>query len=105
MKDRVKIYLDKIVKLLVDDTVIDYDNEGIYFPFMGFFMSDPPPYPFKHLTPNHYIFLSKIGDTNKREVVPPFIRYCKDNYGLNNDETNYVWDHYIDTLHDIFFDY
>ena len=55
MEDNQKRYIDKVAEIIVRDTIIDYDNEEITFPFMGGY----DPYPFRHLTPYHYIFFTK----------------------------------------------
>ena len=77
--DNKKIYLDKIVQYMVDDTEIDYNNKSVNLLFLH-----PPmllyffPYP----------------------LPSPILEYCKDVYGLNDDETNYVLREYKNIIVD-----
>ena len=68
-------YVEHIINDLVRDTRIDYDQDRIYFPFLTY----PVPLP-------SFSFL----------IFPSiyFSDYCKDNYGLTEDEIKYVWDQY-----------
>jgi hypothetical protein len=70
--DSKKIYLDKVVQFMVDDTFIDYDREEIRLPFflISFFFF-PKPFVFR-----------------------PFSNYVKDTYGLTEQEVKYVWERY-----------
>ena len=65
------IYLDKVVEFLVRDTRIDYDKDEIQFPFIRL-----------HL----YASIDFI--------YPPFKKYCKNVYGLTDQELGYVWEQY-----------
>jgi len=67
-------YLDKVIEFLVRDTIIDYEEEKIYFPFC-------PPY--LYISPFPFI-----------DSPPYFVEYCKDTYGLTDPETDYVWEQY-----------
>ena len=74
-----EIYLDKIVQYIIDDTVIDYEEREIKYPYFSNILL---------LTPN------------KQQHLPvhsfrAFSIYCKDMYGLNIEEIQYVWYHYI----------
>ena len=66
-----KKYLDKVVDQIVSETRIDYDKERVnvpfLLPFLLFVLSLPPLFFFEH---------------------------CESVYGLNYDETEYVWDRY-----------
>jgi hypothetical protein len=89
-EDRKQKYLDKILKWFVDDTIIRYETGVIIYPF------------------------SSIGPTGKR--LPSFFDniinklsmnfpsdihiYCRDTYGLNPDETKYIWDKYKKIIRD-----
>jgi len=72
MKDNQKRYLDKVVDILVSDTVIDYDSEKIKYP---------------HLSNTRHI---------TRYSVPAilFTEYCENTYGLSYEEIGYVWAEY-----------
>ena len=77
--DSKKTYLDKIVQYIIDDTVIDYEEREIKYPYFSNILL---------LTPN------------KQQHLPvhsfrAFSIYCKDMYGLNIEEIQYVWYHYI----------
>jgi hypothetical protein len=79
MKSNQKKYLDKVVGLIVRDTRIDYDQDRIYFPFL--------PFPYKSLSSPPLTFSFPLPSIY-------FSDYCKDNYGLTEDEIKYVWDQY-----------
>jgi len=74
-------YLDKVIEYLLDDTEIDYNNKSVNLLFLH-----PPmllyffPYP----------------------LPSPILEYCKDVYGLNDDETNYVLREYKNIIVDNF---
>ena len=77
--DSKKTYLDKIVQYIIDDTVIDYEEREIKYPYFSNILL---------LTPN------------KQQHLPvhsfrAFSIYCEDMYGLNIEEIQYVWHHYI----------
>lgn len=82
-----KKYLDKIIKYFVSRTKIDYDKEEIIFPF---------------LIRNQ---LSSFGHSFSKSFHPfylifPFAKYCKNMFGLTEDETEYVYMVYMETLKD-----
>ncbi len=71
-------FLDKVVDQILSETRID--NDEVYTPFSSFsphysFFFD---FPIKPLS----IFPSSLSN------------HCKDVYGLNKEETDYVWDKY-----------
>ena len=77
--DSKKTYLDKIVQYIIDDTVIDYEEREIKYPYFSNILL---------LTPN------------KQQHLPvhsfrAFSLYCKDMYGLNIEAIQDVWHHYI----------
>jgi len=78
MKDRQKIFLDRVVKLIVDDTGIDYDKGSIYYPFFRYDLYSPLSVFYSLLLPR----------------LPDFTNYCKERYGLTDEEIKYVWDQY-----------
>jgi hypothetical protein len=73
-------YIEHIIKDMVRDTDIDYDNDRIRSPFFY--------YPL--------IYLSSPSYTNRFLSFPssPFSMYCKNSYGLTEIEIEYVWDQY-----------
>jgi len=77
--DSKKIYLDKIVQYIIDDTVIDYEEREIKYPYFSNILL---------LTPN------------KQQHLPvhsfrAFSIYCENMYGLHIEEIQYVWYHYM----------
>ena len=81
-----KKFLNKVVDQIVRETEIDYDRRVIETPFSPhvgsilFF----PPYPFVRSFP----------------LPLPFLKHCKDVYGLNIQETEYVWGEYREIIID-----
>jgi len=74
-----KKYLDKVVDQLVSETRIE--SNGFYTPF-----SSPPSSP--------YLSSSLL-------LLPIFFSdHCRDIYGLNNEEINYVWEQYKNIIED-----
>ena len=69
-----KKFLKKVVDQIVSETTIDYDEERFL-----------PPY----LTSATFNSLSPFSP------YPSFIIHCREVYGLNGEETGYVWDKYI----------
>lgn len=76
MKYDQNIYLKKVVEIIFDSTIIDYDKEKII---------PPDGYPFYFVTSLDHPFTR-------------FIDYCKDNFGLDDDESMYVWYEYSKML-------
>jgi hypothetical protein len=76
------IFLDKVVEFLVRDTMIDHDKDKIQFPFYLFssYSLTSPPLPLLTSPP----------------TLPSssFSKYCKNVYGLTNQEIEYVWNQY-----------
>ena len=75
-----KKYLDKVIEHLVRRTKVG-DEERIYTPFS----SNHPNFPFKYSS--IVLFYS-------------FTKHCKEIYGLNEDEINYVWNEYKQIIKD-----
>ena len=71
-----KRFLDKVLDQLVRETTIDYDEERFLPPFS---------IPSSWFSP----FLSHFSPH------PSFIIHCREVYGLNKEESGYVWDKYI----------
>jgi hypothetical protein len=78
-----KKYLHKVLDQLVSETEID-DSEVVRFPF--------PPYSFPtSLVPSLGILFFFFSS---------FPKHCRDIYGLNKDEIEYVWNEYRDIVKD-----
>ena len=81
--DNKKINLDGIVDFLVDDTIIDFKENKIYFrtsPIL-LYIEPFPLFSAPWRLPN-----SPFGFS--------FSKYCRDNYGLTENEMDYVWKEY-----------
>jgi hypothetical protein len=90
MEDNKKIYLDKILKWFVDDTIIRYETGVII-------------YPFSPIGPNGKPLPSFIDDLKNKLSwgMPSDVQItCRDTYGLNYDETKYIWDNYKTIIKD-----
>ena len=75
-------FLDKVVDQIVYETIIDYENDRIFTPF------SPNSLPVS-------LLLSIVKDWNTSPLLHRLLRrHCKDVYGLNNDEIEYVWEEY-----------
>ena len=78
MEDNRKRFLDKVVEFLVRDTIIDYGDNHIYFPFF----------------PSYSLYIS-VANLDYFFHKGRYSQYCKDNYGLSHSESLYVWGIYI----------
>ena len=81
-------YLDKVLDQIVRETEIEYDYDRIFTPFSPFSFSCK--------------YLSLIGNIwNIRTLFHRLLRrHCKEVYGLNDDEVNYVWNEYKKIIKD-----
>ena len=82
-----KRFLDKVVDQIIAETRIDYDMGEIRFPFL--FRSRFV-----------YVFTSSFFMSSAHYLLPSilFSDHCKDVYGLNEDEIEYVWKEYKDDI-------
>ena len=81
--DRKNEYLNKIVDFLVDDTEMVYDIKVIRYPHL-------PNLP-------QFFSFSRFFLFNSR---PSFSKYIKDNYSLNDEEIDYVWEEYKNIINE-----
>ena len=72
-------FLDKVIGQIVSETRIDYGMGEIQFPFSLFPRSSP--------------FTSAYSPSL-------FTKHCKDIYGLNEQEIEYVWKEYNEIIKD-----
>jgi len=79
-------YIEHIIKDMVRDTDIDYDNDRIRSPFFYY------PLIYLSLSPSHLPHLSIPSSS--------FSMYCKNSYGLTETEIEYVWYQYRDIIKD-----
>ena len=75
-------FLNKVLGQIVSETTIDYDKETIRTPF-------------PLINPNafaRYLFTSRSPIFHRQpSPFTSFINHCRDVYGLNDDEVNYIW--------------
>jgi len=76
-------FLNKVLDQIVRETEIDYDEERLYTPYLS---SLPPLQRFSFPSP----------------LLPPlsFSKHCKEVYGLNDNEMEYVWNEYKEIIRD-----
>lgn len=89
-EDKKERFLQFVINDLIADTIIDYDKDSIYF------YVDHMPLPlsifYTELTKQYSKFLDR--------PLPSFSDYCKERYGLTEDEIKYVWDQYKSIIKD-----
>jgi hypothetical protein len=79
-----KKYLDKVIGSLVRSTKIDYDRKEIHF---------------IHSTITHYQPLFYfLGFSSYRHFISTFSKYCRNQFGLTEEEIDYVWNEYQDII-------
>jgi hypothetical protein len=89
MEDSQKKYLDKVVDLIVRETIIDYEQDVIGTPF------SPDRYSIKTVEGTEKLF-------RNLSIFVPIAKYLENTYGLSagyggytfTDEIRYVWDKY-----------
>ena len=84
-----KKFLNKVVDQLVYETIIDYSMEEIQFPFSTSSFS-----PLVLSSSSIFSFFLNF------ELGNEFDKHCRDIYGLNKDEIEYVWDNYREIVKD-----
>ncbi len=86
-------FLHRVINQIVSETEIDYVKKRMYFPFStshSLLSTSLPTLMFLHLSSTNY---------NIRSLPPfPFSKHCKDIYGLNEQEIEYVWRVYSDDI-------
>ena len=78
-------YLNKVLDQLVRETEIDNNRGVIESPFFSFIWV--------------HNFLNHISSSSLF-FLPSFVDHCRDVYGLNIQETEYVWKEYRETIID-----
>ena len=75
-------FLDKVLNQIVRETRIDYDEGRLHTPFYASF-------------PTHLFF-------DQSTIFRPttFRTHCREVYGLNKEETIYVWNEYREIIRD-----
>ncbi len=91
-----KRFLDKVVGQIMSETKIDYENERVYTPFSR------PLSSYSRLIYNIRFSPSYIRSffslTHIISSIPSFPHHCKEVYGLNDEEIEYVWGKYLKEL-------
>ena len=87
-------YLDKVVGSLVRSTKIDYEKETIDCDFL--FDSSPLSY-LSLYSPHTYSFIDTLL-LFCHPIPSPFEIYCKNTFGLTEDEIEYVWEEYKEII-------
>ena len=75
-------YLNRIVGLLVRGTNMDFDNEIIEFPSSPLRLNVP--------FSDFYYF--------PKRFLTPFSKYCRKEFGLSDNEIDYVWKQYVNQI-------
>ena len=74
-------FLDKVLDQIVSETRIDHDKGKIYVPYYS--------------SSHSYLIFFDLS------VISRFFRiHCKNIYGLNEQETEYVWEKYKEIIKD-----
>ena len=81
MDNKIKRYLDRVVMELMGSTVLDYEKKKIHYPFSL--------RPFSFSSPLFSSFL-----------LYSLSEYCKNTFGLTDDEIDYVWKECIEIIKD-----
>ena len=87
-----KKYLDKVVVSIVRGTRIDYDNDKIHYPFL----SSLPCELYPHSSTFSFFFSSYFSASSflLSTFFTSFTKYCKNTFGLTEEEMEYVWNQY-----------
>lgn len=80
-EEKLRKYLGRVLKLLVEDTIITMDDEGVI----------------SIKTPFEYGEYSRIRYFD----VWIFVEYCKDMYGLTREESIILWGEYMNEINQI----
>ena len=92
MDSKTEKYLDRVIGSLVRGTNIDYEKGIITFPFSPYPLSFNLTLPFKYIPPS--LSFSFSVPTYSFEI------YCKNTYGLTEEEIKYVYKQYRDIIKD-----
>ena len=77
-------YLDKVIGSLVRSTRIDYEKERIYFSFFSY----------------NSLFSSFFSSLPPSPLLSHFSKYCKNTFGLTEEEIDYVWEEFKSNIID-----
>ena len=80
-----KKFLNKVTDQLVSETEVDSEKEEIHFQFL-------PLDEIYGINSFHIPYFDLVT------IYTQFLNHCRDVYGLNDDEIDYVWDEYENTI-------
>ena len=80
-----KRYIDKVLDYIVSRTKIDEIRGEIKFPFTT-----------QTTHQIHPVYL----DFERRDFTLPFVKYCNGQFGLTEEEIEYVWKEYVEIIED-----
>ena len=81
-----KKFLNKVVDQIVSETMLNHYMGEIQFPFSSSSYSPPLSHPF----PSYFLL----------PFYSEYSKHCRDVYGLNDDEIEYVWKEYRGIIKD-----
>jgi len=81
-----KRFLHKVVGQLIRETEIDRYKKKVYFPF------------FLSLFSLSFLLFSSPSILSFPSLLSSFYKHCRDIYGLNDDEIDYVWEEYRNSI-------
>lgn len=91
--DKQQQYLEKVLNHMVKGSTIDHVEEEVQYPSMKFtpltFKEKEKPYGYIEFS--DFPIIGGAGDFNK---------YCKETYGLTEEETEYVWERWLEIMKD-----
>jgi len=87
-----KEFLNRVIKQVVSETIIDYDRDII----------SPPFHKYTQFTLSDYTY--RLFFPRSSFLPPPhfphFSKHCKEIYILNEEEIDYVWNEYGNIIKD-----
>ena len=91
-----KKFLNKVVDQIVYETIMDYEKGEIQFPFTVHPLSRRTVISFSSPFLPHFLFSPSLSSF----FFSSFSKHCRDIYGLNDNEIEYVWKEYIQIIKD-----
>jgi len=85
-----KKYLDKVIGSLVRGTKLDYNKNSLHYPF------SPSSFHFSTFPLNSLL----LFNSSSYSFFSFFLDYCRGQFGLIDDEIEYVWNEYREIIKD-----
>lgn len=85
------VYLDKIIGFLLDDTLIEFDQRRVFAPWGIRHKLDIPDWAY---TTTSFYDRYNQGDKGSFKPGSAFYIYMSDNYGLDKNDSDYIWKKY-----------